>query len=259
MQLKERATQMIAIQTDALCVHYDSKLALSHIQLAIQRNQITALIGPSGCGKSTFLRALNRTNDLIPNTRSEGDIWIDDENLMSPKLDTVELRKKVGMVFQHAAPFPFSIYENIAYGPRLQGVKNKRILDKVVETSLHSAALWDEVKDHLYAPATSLSGGQQQRLTIARALAIEPTILLMDEPTSALDPISTAVIEQLILTLKKKYTIVIVTHNMQQAARISDKVAFFLNGEVKEYGSTDMMFNHPREPETRAYISGEFG
>ncbi|WP_301110178.1 phosphate ABC transporter ATP-binding protein PstB [Sporosarcina sp.] len=248
-----------AIETEDLQFHYDSLHALKNINLKIERKRITALIGPSGCGKSTFLRTLNRMNDLIPGIRTEGGIWIDGENITERSTDPVELRKKVGMVFQHAAVFPGSIYENIAFGPRIHGVKDKKVLDELVESNLRSAALWDEVKDQLGKPAIGLSGGQQQRLTIARTLATKPDILLMDEPTSALDPISTSKVEQLIISLKEQYTIVIVTHNMQQAARISDYTAFFLNGEVKEYGSTDFIFSNPAYQETKDYIAGKFG
>ncbi|GKV66453.1 MULTISPECIES: phosphate ABC transporter ATP-binding protein PstB [unclassified Sporosarcina] len=251
--------KMPAIQTEDLQFHYDSLHALKNINLKIERKQITALIGPSGCGKSTFLRTLNRMNDLIPGIRTEGGIWIDGVNITDRSTDPVDLRKKVGMVFQHASVFPGSIYENIAFGPRIHGVKSKRALDDLVESNLRSAALWEEVKDQLGKPAAGLSGGQQQRLTIARTLATKPDIILMDEPTSALDPISTAKVEELIKSLKEQYTIVIVTHNMQQAARISDFTAFFLNGEVKEFGSTEAVFSRPAHQETKDYIAGKFG
>lgn len=256
---KETAAKQISIQTENLDFYYQSFQALKNINLTIEKNQVTALIGPSGCGKSTFLRTLNRMNDLIPHTKTEGTIWIGDENITAQAIDTVELRKRVGMVFQQANPFPLSIYENVAYGPRIHGVKNTRELDEIVETSLRSAALWDEVKDHLRQSGTGLSGGQQQRLVVARALAVKPEILLMDEPTSALDPISTAKLEELIMELKEQYTIVMVTHNMQQAARVSDATAFFLNGEVKEYASTHRLFTNPTNSETAAYVSGKFG
>ncbi|ARK23718.1 phosphate ABC transporter ATP-binding protein [Sporosarcina sp. P37] len=247
------------IQTEDLQFYYDSHHALKNINLQFEEKQITALIGPSGCGKSTFLRIINRMNDLIPGVRAEGAVWIGKENILDSSIDPVELRKKVGMVFQHASVFPLSIYENIAYGPRIQGENNKKVLDEMVETNLRAAALWDEVKDQLDKPAGGLSGGQQQRLTIARTLATKPEILLMDEPTSALDPISTGKVEELIKNLKEQYTIIIVTHNMQQAARISDFTAFFLNGEVKEYGPTAAFFTSPAFPETKDYIAGKFG
>ncbi|WP_155961389.1 phosphate ABC transporter ATP-binding protein PstB [Sporosarcina sp. P33] len=247
------------IQTENLQFYYDSHHALKNINLQFEEKQITALIGPSGCGKSTFLRIINRMNDLIPGVRAEGAVWIGEENILDSSIDPVELRKKVGMVFQHASVFPFSIYENIAYGPRIQGENNKKVLDEIVEMNLRAAALWDEVKDQLDKPAGGLSGGQQQRLTIARTLATKPEILLMDEPTSALDPISTGKVEELIKKLKEQYTIIIVTHNMQQAARISDFTAFFLNGEVKEYGPAANIFTSPAFPETKDYITGKFG
>ncbi|PIC97611.1 phosphate ABC transporter ATP-binding protein [Sporosarcina sp. P26b] len=258
MKVAETRRQTV-IQTESLQFFYDSYHALKNINLKFEEQKITALIGPSGCGKSTFLRTINRMNDLIPGVRTEGAIWIGEENITDTSIDPVELRKKVGMVFQHASVFPFSIYENIAYGPRIHGENNKTVLDNIVEENLRSAALWDEVKDQLHQSATGLSGGQQQRLTIARTLATKPSILLMDEPTSALDPISTAKVEELIQTLKAQYTIIIVTHNMQQAARISDFTAFFLNGEVKEYGQTEKIFNEPVFSETKDYIAGKFG
>ncbi|GKV68689.1 phosphate import ATP-binding protein PstB 1 [Sporosarcina sp. NCCP-2716] len=248
-----------AIRTEDFRFYYGSHEALKGITLSVEQNEITALIGPSGCGKSTFLRSLNRMNDLIPDTRTAGEIWIGGKDITKPAEDTVALRKQVGMVFQHASPFPFSIYDNVAYGPRIHGKVRKAELDELVESCLQSAALWDEVKDTLNKPAGSLSGGQQQRLMIARALATKPDILLMDEPTSALDPISGAKIERLIQSLKTQFTIVLVTHNMQQAARISDRTAFFLNGEVKETGRTEMIFNSPVYEETKDYISGKFG
>lgn len=258
MKVAEVASQSV-IQTKNLQFYYGSHQALKNINLKFEEKKITALIGPSGCGKSTFLRTMNRMNDLIPGARTEGAIWIGEENITNASMDPVELRKKVGMVFQHASVFPFSIYENIAYGPRIHGQNNKKVLDGIVEENLRAAALWDEVKDKLNQPATGLSGGQQQRLTIARTLATKPEILLMDEPTSALDPISTAKVEELINALKEHYTIIIVTHNMQQAARISDFTAFFLNGEVKEYGETTTVFTAPVFSETKDYIAGKFG
>lgn len=251
--------QKFAIRIDNLQAYYGSHHALKNISLAIERNKVTAFIGPSGCGKSTFLRALNRMNDSISGARIEGDIWIDGQNANSARADVVELRKNAGMVFQQANIFPFSIYENVAYGPRINGMKNKKELNEVIETSLKSAALWDEVKDSLHRPAGKLSGGQKQRLAIARVLAVKPEILLMDEPTSALDPVSTAKLEELIIGLKERYTIVIITHNMQQAARISDRTAFFLDGEVKEYDTTGVIFGQPKYKETADYIAGRFG
>lgn len=238
---------------------YGQKQALNKISLNFKKNRVTALIGPSGCGKSTFLRTLNRMNDLIPNVTIKGEIKVADENIQSSKIDTVNLRKKVGMVFQQPNPFPFSIYDNVAYGPRTHGVKNKKKLDEIVERSLRQAALWDEVHDRLHKSALGMSGGQQQRLCIARVLAVQPEVILMDEPTSALDPISTAKMENLILELKKDYTIVIVTHNMQQASRISDETAFFLNGEIIEFADTTTIFTNPAEQQTQDYISGRFG
>ena len=240
-------------------LHYGDFHALKDINLNIKENQITAFIGPSGCGKSTYLKTLNRMNDLVPNVTINGKVWIDGEDIYDPKVDTTLLRKKVGMVFQQPNPFPMSIYDNIAYGPRIHGIKGKAELDAIVEKSLRGAALWDEVKDRLKRSALGLSGGQQQRLCIARALAVEPEILLMDEPTSALDPISTLKIEDLMGELKKNYTVVIVTHNMQQATRIADYTAFFLVGEVVEYAPTTDLFSHPREKKTEDYITGRFG
>ncbi|WP_313898424.1 phosphate ABC transporter ATP-binding protein PstB [Lederbergia sp. NSJ-179] len=253
------STQSAAIQTKDLHFYYGDFHALKNVNLEISKNKITALIGPSGCGKSTFLRTLNRMNDFIPHTRTEGEIFIDDLAITSPLTDVVELRKRVGMVFQQANPFPLSIYDNIAYGLRIHGKKDKQAMNRIVESSLRAAALWEEVKDQLDQPATRLSGGQQQRLVIARALAVQPDILLMDEPTSALDPISTKKLEKLIISLKEKYTIVIVTHNMQQAARISDHTAFFLNGEIVEYSDTKALFSNPQKEKTKQYIMGEFG
>ena len=247
------------ISTSDLNLYYGNTHALKNINLDIYENQITAFIGPSGCGKSTYLKTLNRMNDLVPNVTINGKVWIDGEDIYDPKVDTTLLRKKVGMVFQQPNPFPMSIYDNIAYGPRIHGIKGKAELDAIVEKSLRGAALWDEVKDRLKRSALGLSGGQQQRLCIARALAVEPEILLMDEPTSALDPISTLKIEDLMGELKKNYTVVIVTHNMQQATRIADYTAFFLVGEVVEYAPTTDLFSHPREKKTEDYITGRFG
>ncbi|MBC1601430.1 phosphate ABC transporter ATP-binding protein [Listeria welshimeri] len=247
------------IETKDVDLFYGSKQALQKIALNIKKNQVTALIGPSGCGKSTFLRTLNRMNDLIPNVKTTGEIYIGGENVQDPKIDMVNLRKKVGMVFQQANPFPFSIYDNVAYGPRMHGVKDKKVLDEIVERSLRQAALWEEVHERLDRSAIGMSGGQQQRLCIARVLAVKPDVILMDEPTSALDPISTAKVEDLILELKKDYTIVIVTHNMQQASRISDETAFFLNGHIVEFADTTSIFTNPAEKETEDYISGRFG
>lgn len=247
------------ISTSDLNLYYGNNHALKNINLDIYENQITAFIGPSGCGKSTYLKTLNRMNDLVPNVTINGKVWIDGEDIYDPKVDTTLLRKKVGMVFQQPNPFPMSIYDNIAYGPRIHGIKGKAELDAIVEKSLRGAALWDEVKDRLKRSALGLSGGQQQRLCIARALAVEPEILLMDEPTSALDPISTLKIEDLMGELKKNYTVVIVPHNMQQATRIADYTAFFLVGEVVEYAPTTDLFSHPREKKTEDYITGRFG
>ena len=247
------------ISTSDLNLYYGNNHALKNINLDIYENQITAFIGPSGCGKATYLKTLNRMNDLVPNVTINGKVWIDGEDIYDPKVDTTLLRKKVGMVFQQPNPFPMSIYDNIAYGPRIHGIKGKAELDAIVEKSLRGAALWDEVKDRLKRSALGLSGGQQQRLCIARALAVEPEILLMDEPTSALDPISTLKIEDLMGELKKNYTVVIVTHNMQQATRIADYTAFFLVGEVVEYAPTTDLFSHPREKKTEDYITGRFG
>ena len=247
------------ISTSDLNLYYGNNHALKNINLDIYENQITAFIGPSGCGKSTYLKTLNRMNDLVPNVTINGKVWIDGEDIYDPKVDTTLLRKKVGMVFQQPNPFPMSIYDNIAYGPRIHGIKGKAELDAIVEKRLRGAALWDEVKDRLKRSALGLSGGQQERLCIARALAVEPEILLMDEPTSALDPISTLKIEDLMGELKKNYTVVIVTHNMQQATRIADYTAFFLVGEVVEYAPTTDLFSHPREKKTEDYITGRFG
>lgn len=242
-----------------LCLWYRSHQALTDINIEIPEKSITALIGPSGCGKSTFLKTINRMNDLIPDVKITGEIKYKERNIFAPNVDVNDLRREVGMVFQKPNPFPMSIYDNIAYGPRTHGVKNKAKLDDIVERSLRGAAIWDEVKDRLKKNALGLSGGQQQRLCIARALAVEPEVLLMDEPTSALDPISTLKIEELAEELKKKYTIIIVTHNMQQAVRISDRTAFFLLGELVEYGDTEKMFSDPVDKRTEDYITGRFG
>ena len=241
-----------------LDLFYGEKQALKKINMDIKTNKVTALIGPSGCGKSTFLRTLNRMNDLIDNVKIEGIVEVDGEDIYKDN-DVIKLRTKVGMVFQKPNLFPMSIYDNVAYGPRVHGIKDKKILDKIVEESLKGAAIWDEVKDRLKSPALGLSGGQQQRVCIARAIAMKPEVILMDEPTSALDPISTAKIEDLIFKLKKDYTIVIVTHNMQQAARISDETGFFLNGELIEYNNTKDIFTIPSDKRTEDYITGRFG
>ncbi len=242
-----------------LNLYYGDKQALKSINMDISRYEVTAFIGPSGCGKSTLLRCLNRMNDLIPNVKIDGDIVFDQKNIVKDKIDVVDLRTRVGMVFQKPNPFPMSIYENVIYGLRCQNIKDKNVLNKVCETSLKKAALWDEVKDRLNDNAYGLSGGQQQRLCIARAIAMEPEVILMDEPTSALDPIATAKIEELIQDLKKDYTIIIVTHSMHQAARISDKTAFFLMGEVIEMGETRDLFHVPKDKRTEDYITGRFG
>ena len=238
---------------------YGDHQALHDISLNIPEKSITALIGPSGCGKSTFLKTLNRMNDLIPGVKITGDVRYRDQDIFAPGTDVNELRREIGMVFQKPNPFPMSIYDNIAYGPRTHGIKNRARLDEIVEKSLRGAAIWDEVKDRLRKNALGLSGGQQQRLCIARALAVEPEVLLMDEPTSALDPISTSKIEELAMELKEKYTIVIVTHNMQQAVRISDRTAFFLLGELVECGDTQQLFSQPQDKRTEDYITGRFG
>ena len=242
-----------------LCLWYGSHQALKDINIEIPEKSITALIGPSGCGKSTFLKTLDRMNDLIPDVKITGSIKYKGEDIFEPSVDVSELRRQVGMVFQKPNPFPMSIYDNIAYGPRTHGVKSRAKLDEIVEQSLRGAAIWDEVKDRLKKNALGLSGGQQQRLCIARALAVEPEVLLMDEPTSALDPISTSKIEELAMELKDRYTIVIVTHNMQQAVRIPDHTAFFLLGELVEYGETEKLFSQPRDKRTEDYITGRFG
>ena len=242
-----------------LCLWYGSHQALKNITIDIPEKSITALIGPSGCGKSTFLKTLNRMNDLVPDVKITGNVRYRDEDIFDPAQDVSELRREVGMVFQKPNPFPMSIYDNIAYGPRTHGIKNRAQLDEIVEKSLRGAAIWDEVKDRLQKNALGLSGGQQQRLCIARALEVEPAVLLMDEPTSALDPISTSKIEELAMQLKERYTIVIVTHNMQQAVRISDRTAFFLLGELVECGETETLFSTPRDKRTEDYITGRFG
>lgn len=247
------------ITVNDLCLWYGSTQALKQITMSIPEKSITALIGPSGCGKSTFLKTLNRMNDLIPGVRITGEIRYQDKDIFAPGVDVNLLRKEVGMVFQKPNPFPMSIYDNVAYGPRTHGITSRVKLDDIVERSLRDAAIWEEVKDRLKKNALGLSGGQQQRLCIARALAVEPEVLLMDEPTSALDPISTSKIEELAIHLKKRYTIIIVTHNMQQAVRISDQTAFFLLGELVEYGGTEMLFSQPADRRTEDYITGRFG
>ena len=244
---------------DDLCLWYGQTQALKNVNITIPEKSITALIGPSGCGKSTFLKTLDRMNDLVPGVRITGKVCYQGQDIFAPSVDVNHLRKEIGMVFQKPNPFPMSIYDNIAYGPRTHGVRNKAKLDDIVEQSLRGAAIWDEVKDRLKKSALGLSGGQQQRLCIARALAVEPQVLLMDEPTSALDPISTSKIEELAMELKERYTIIIVTHNMQQAARISDQTAFFLLGELVEYGKTEHIFAQPRDKRTEDYITGRFG
>lgn len=250
---------MSKISVKDLDLYYRDFKALKNINIEIEPNEITAFIGPSGCGKSTLLRCLNRMNDLVEGCKIEGSVLLDGNNIYGKNVDVNLLRKKVGMVFQKPNPFPMSIYDNIAYGPRTHGIKNKAQLDEIVETSLKNAAIWDECKDRLKSSALGMSGGQQQRLCIARALACQPEVILMDEPTSALDPISTSKIEELVLELKKKYTVVIVTHNMQQAVRISDKTAFFLLGDLVEYGQTDQIFSVPKDKRTENYITGRFG
>ena len=247
------------ISTQNLNLYYGENHALKDVSLDLYENKITAFIGPSGCGKSTYLKTLNRMNDLVPGVKIDGTVLLDNEDIYDPQVDTTLLRKKIGMVFQQPNPFPMSIYDNVAYGPRIHGIKNKSQLDEIVEKSLRNAAIWDELKDRLKKSAMGLSGGQQQRLCIARALAVEPEVLLMDEPTSALDPISTSKIEDLAAELKSKYTIIMVTHNMQQAVRISDKTAFFLLGEVVEYGKSDQLFSMPKDQRTEDYITGRFG
>jgi phosphate transport system ATP-binding protein len=251
--------ELVKIEVRDLNLWYGTKIALKEIALDIPPNQVTALIGPSGCGKSTFLRTLNRMNDLIDSVRIEGEIRIDGLNIYERGVDVVELRKRVGMIFQKSNPFPKSIYDNVAYGPRINGIHDRKHLDEIVESTLKRAAIWSEVKDDLKKSALALSGGQQQRLCIARALAVDPDLLLMDEPASALDPIATAKIEELIYELKTNYTIVIVTHNMQQAARVSDRTAFFYMGELIEFGKTKDIFTTPEKKQTEEYITGRFG
>ena len=247
------------ISVSNLDLYYGQKHALHKINMDIRKNSITALIGPSGCGKSTFLKCLNRMNDLVDYVKIEGTIKLNDQDIYSPDLDVTDLRKKVGMVFQQPNPFPMSIYDNIAYGRRVHGIRSRKKLDEIVETSLKQAYIFEEVKDILHKSALSLSGGQQQRICIARALAVKPEVLLMDEPTSALDPISTAKIEELMESLKKDYTVVVVTHNMQQALRVSDYTAFFLLGDLIEYEATNKLFTYPRDKRTEDYITGRFG
>lgn len=250
---------MEIIKTEKLNLYYGNTQALKNIDLTMGKSKVTALIGPSGCGKSTFLRTINRMNDLIDNVKIEGKVLFENKDIYEKDFDVIELRKRIGMVFQKPNPFQMSIYDNVAYGPRIHGIKKKEVLDEIVEKSLKGAALWDEVRDKLKKNAYGLSGGQQQRLCISRVLAVEPEVLLMDEPTSALDPISTLKIEELMDTLKKNYTVVIVTHNMQQAGRISDNTVFFLNGEIVESGKTDDIFYRPKDKRTEDYITGRFG
>ena len=250
---------MSMISVKDMCLWYSEHQALKNVDIEIPENSITALIGPSGCGKSTFLKTLNRMNDLIPSVKITGDIRYEGTDIFSKEVDVNNLRKEIGMVFQKPNPFPMSIYDNVAYGPRTHGITNRVQLDEIVERALRDAAIWDEVKDRLKKNALGMSGGQQQRLCIARALAVEPKVLLMDEPTSALDPISTSRIEELVMELKEKYTIVMVTHNMQQAVRVSDHTAFFLLGELVEFGKTDDIFSQPKDQRTEDYITGRFG
>ena len=249
----------IKVKVENLNLYYGENHALKDVNMDIQENAVTAFIGPSGCGKSTFLKTLNRMNDLVDGVRIDGKVLLDGEDIYEPGVDTTILRKKVGMVFQQPNPFPMSIYDNIAYGPRVHGIRDKKRLDQIVEESLRGAAIFDEVKDRLKKSAMGLSGGQQQRICIARALAVQPEVLLMDEPTSALDPISTSKIEDLMEDLKKKYTVIVVTHNMQQAARVSDQTAFFLVGEMVEFGDTKQIFSYPQDKRTEDYITGRFG
>ena len=250
---------MNIITTNDLCLWYGQTQALRDINISVPEGSITALIGPSGCGKSTFLKTLNRMNDLVPDVRITGSVKYRGKDIFAPGTDVNELRRQIGMVFQKPNPFPMSIYDNIAYGPRTHGITKKSELDEIVETSLKDAAIWDELKDRLKKSALGLSGGQQQRLCIARALAVHPEVILMDEPTSALDPISTSKIEDLVMDIKKDYTIIMVTHNMQQAARVSDKTVFFLLGEIIESGETEQMFSMPKDKRTEDYITGRFG
>lgn len=252
-------TDKTIIETNDVHLYYGKKEALKGISMKIQQHELTALIGPSGCGKSTFLRTINRMNDLIPNVTVTGQVTLKNEDVYSPNMDTVELRKKVGMVFQQPNPFPFSVFDNVAYGLRISGMKDKDKLEEIVRESLKKAAVWEDVKDKLHKSALALSGGQQQRVCIARVLAVEPEIILLDEPTSALDPVSSGKIEKMLLELKDQYTMIMVTHNMQQASRISDKTAFFLQGDLIEYGETRQLFTNPKEKETDDYISGRFG
>lgn len=247
------------IKTENLNLSYGDHQVLKDINMDIRKNEITALIGPSGCGKSTFLKTLNRMNDLVPNCKITGKVLFNDQDIYDRKTDAMAVRKKIGMVFQKPNPFPISIYDNVAYAPRYHGTRKRRELDEIVENSLKKAALWDEVKDRLKKSALSLSGGQQQRLCIARTIALEPDIILMDEATSALDPISTTKMEELMMALKENYTVIIVTHNMQQAARVADKTAFFLLGDLVEFGTTSQIFNNPKMEKTKAYVSGQFG
>ena len=249
----------IKVKVENLNLYYGENHALKDVNMDIQENAVTAFIGPSGCGKSTFLKTLNRMNDLVDGVRIDGKVLLDGEDIYDPSVDTTILRKKVGMVFQQPNPFPMSIYDNIAIGPRVHGIRDKKRLDQIVEESLRGAAIFDEVKDRLKKSAMGLSGGQQQRICIARALAVQPEVLLMDEPTSALDPISTAKIEELMEDLKKKYTVIVVTHNMQQATRVSDQTAFFLVGEMVEFGDTKQIFSYPQDKRTEDYITGRFG
>ena len=249
----------IKVKVENLNLYYGENHALKDVNMDIQENAVTAFIGPSGCGKSTFLKTLNRMNDLVDGVRIDGKVLLDGEDIYEPGVDTTILRKKVGMVFQQPNPFPMSIYDNIAYGPRVHGIRDKKRLDQIVEESLRGAAIFDEVKDRLKKSAMGLSGGQQQRICIARALAVQPEVLLMDEPTSALDPISTSKIEELMEDLKKKYTVIVVTHNMQQATRVSDQTAFFLVGEMVEFGDTKQIFSYPQDKRTEDYITGRFG
>ena len=262
-ELKTTAGEAVAertiIESRDLNLYYGENHALKDINIQIPANRITALIGPSGCGKSTFLKTLNRMNDLVEGVKIDGEVLYNGENIYGKEVDVTRLRKQIGMVFQKANPFPMSIYDNIAYGPRTHGIRGKARLDDIVERSLRDAAIWDEVKDRLNKSALGLSGGQQQRLCIARALAVEPDVILMDESTSALDPISTSKIEDLAMELKNRYTVIMVTHNMQQAVRVSDKTAFFLLGELVEFGDTERLFSHPQEKRTEDYITGRFG